>query len=164
MAQKKKLKVRGYKEVACLRCQKNTVKIDANSRSGICWECVNKMIDPPKMSKPKSNKPRGWAFMKEYVDADGNVFHKGIEMPKLKGKRKPTVIEKKTNAKPKYTRKDKMRMQQKASAKMFDLKKEIAILKKQTRTKRKIQKTESLLKRYERVVQGKFTNLNGLDL
>ena len=26
-----------------------------------------------------------WHFMNEYVDKDGNVFHKGKEQPELKG-------------------------------------------------------------------------------
>ena len=33
---------------------------------------------------------RGWQFMKEFVDVQGNVFHKGKEQPKLKGTLKPT--------------------------------------------------------------------------
>jgi hypothetical protein len=30
--------------------------------------------------------------MEEYVDSDGNVFHKGVEQPELKGTKEPTVI------------------------------------------------------------------------
>jgi len=30
--------------------------------------------------------------MNEYVDKDGNVFHKGKEQPKLKGTLKPTKV------------------------------------------------------------------------
>ena len=30
--------------------------------------------------------------MKEFVDKDGNVFHKGKEQPKLKGTLKPTKV------------------------------------------------------------------------
>ena len=30
--------------------------------------------------------------MKEFVDKDGNVFHRGKEQPKLKGTLKPTVV------------------------------------------------------------------------
>ena len=33
---------------------------------------------------------RGWQFMKEFVDAQGNVFYKGVEQPKLKGTLDPT--------------------------------------------------------------------------
>ena len=45
--------------------------------------------------KPKrktSGRPSGWHFMNEYVDANGNVFHKGKEQPDLKGTLPPTKI------------------------------------------------------------------------
>ena len=32
-----------------------------------------------------TGRPAGWHFMNEFVDKDGNVFHKGVEQPKLKG-------------------------------------------------------------------------------
>jgi hypothetical protein len=32
--------------------------------------------------------------MSEFVDKDGNVFHKGVEQPKLKGTLKPTKVTK----------------------------------------------------------------------
>jgi len=37
-------------------------------------------------------RPRGWKWMKEFVDAKGNVYHKGVEQPKLKGTRPVTDI------------------------------------------------------------------------
>lgn len=37
-------------------------------------------------------KPRGWALRKEYVDLQGNVFHKGVEQPNLKGTLRPSNI------------------------------------------------------------------------
>tara|TARA_A100001011_G_scaffold81695_2_gene85046 strand:- start:2604 stop:3083 length:480 start_codon:yes stop_codon:yes gene_type:complete len=39
-----------------------------------------------------SVRPRGWKWMKEFVDASGNVYHKGVEQPKLKGKRPVTDV------------------------------------------------------------------------
>ena len=36
-------------------------------------------------SKPRTGRPSGWHFMKEFVDKDGKVFHKGVEQPKLFG-------------------------------------------------------------------------------
>jgi len=30
-------------------------------------------------------RPRGWSLKKVFVDNDGNVFHKGVEQPELKG-------------------------------------------------------------------------------
>jgi len=49
----------------------------------------------PETSKPAytpTGRPAGWHFMNEFVDKDGNVFHKGVEQPKLKGTLKPTKI------------------------------------------------------------------------
>ena len=43
-------------------------------------------------SKPRTGRPSGWHFMKEFVDKDGNVFHKGKEQPKLFGTLKPTKV------------------------------------------------------------------------
>ena len=52
------------------------------------------MVGMPK-DKPQrvsTGRPAGWHFMNEFVDKDGNVFHKGVEQPKLKGTLKPTKI------------------------------------------------------------------------
>ena len=49
----------------------------------------------PETSTPKrqpTGRPAGWHFMNEFVDKDGNVFHKGVEQPKLKGTLKPTEV------------------------------------------------------------------------
>ena len=42
------------------------------------------MPDEPKQ-KISTGRPAGWHFMNEFVDKDGNVFHKGKEQPKLFG-------------------------------------------------------------------------------
>ena len=52
-----------------------------------------------KVTKIKSGRPAGWHFMNEFVDKDGNVFHKGVEQPDLKGTLKPTKIKPKKKAK-----------------------------------------------------------------
>ena len=39
-----------------------------------------------------TGRPPGWHFMKEFVDSGGNVFHKGKEVPKMKGTLSPTKI------------------------------------------------------------------------
>ena len=49
------------------------------------------MPDEPKQ-KVSTGRPAGWHFMNEFVDKDGNVFHKGKEQPKLFGTLKPTKI------------------------------------------------------------------------
>jgi len=39
-----------------------------------------------------TGRPRGWRWRKVFVDADGTVFHKGVEQPKLKGTLPPTDV------------------------------------------------------------------------
>ncbi len=54
---------------------------------------VDKMF--PEQDKPKrvkTGRPSGWHFMNEFVDKDGNVFHKGVEQPDLKGTLEPTIV------------------------------------------------------------------------
>lgn len=47
-----------------------------------------------KPSYKPTGRPSGWHFMNEFVDKDGNVFHKGVEQPKLKGTLPPTKVKK----------------------------------------------------------------------
>ncbi len=49
------------------------------------------MPDEPKQ-RVSTGRPAGWHFMNEFVDKDGNVFHKGKEQPKLFGTLKPTKV------------------------------------------------------------------------
>ena len=67
----------------------------------VCPKCSIKLIDPPviKPSVKKSDKPRGWHFMSEYVYKDGTVYHRGVEQPKLKDTLPPTVIKEKPKQK-----------------------------------------------------------------
>ena len=61
---------------------------------------IHKMF--PEQNKPKrvkTGRPSGWHFMNEFVDKDGNVFHKGKEQPDLKGTLPPTKIKPKKKAK-----------------------------------------------------------------
>ena len=51
--------------------------------------------DMEKTTKPAykpTGRPAGWHWMAEFVDKDGNVFHKGKEQPKLKGTLPPTKV------------------------------------------------------------------------
>ena len=52
------------------------------------------MVGMPKEKPQKvsTGRPAGWHFMNEFVDKDGNVFHKGVEQPKLKGTLAPTKV------------------------------------------------------------------------
>jgi hypothetical protein len=59
-----------------------------------------------KKSYQPTGRPPGWHFMSEFVDKDGNVFHKGKEMKKLKGTLKPTKITSKPKKKTRRRTKD----------------------------------------------------------
>ena len=48
--------------------------------------------DEPKSAYKPTGRPAGWHWMAEFVDSDGNVFHKGKEQPKLKGTLPPTKV------------------------------------------------------------------------
>ena len=52
------------------------------------------MVGMPKErpQRVSTGRPAGWHFMNEFVDKDGNVFHKGKEQPKLKGTLPPTKV------------------------------------------------------------------------
>ena len=60
----------------------------------LCSDCheIKEVIDAKNL--PKSDRPAGWRFMKEFVDADGTVYHQGEEQPDLKGTLPPTNVEK----------------------------------------------------------------------
>ena len=53
---------------------------------------VDKMFPTENKVQRKTGRPAGWHFMAEFVDKDGNVFHKGVEQPTLKGTLKPTKV------------------------------------------------------------------------
>ena len=62
-----------------------------------CSKCVSMVmrnqypVEPPKQYVP-TGRPAGWHWMAEFVDKDGNVFHRGKEQPKLKGTLPPTKV------------------------------------------------------------------------
>ena len=53
---------------------------------------VDKMFPSNIKKMVKSGRPAGWHFMAEFVDKDGNVYHKGKEQPELYGTLQPTVV------------------------------------------------------------------------
>ena len=73
------------------RCNEYTLVGD-DVNAVLCWRCVCKTVAPPDIrgGYKSTGRLRGWQFMKEFVDKDGNVFHKGKEQPKLKGTLEPT--------------------------------------------------------------------------
>ena len=90
----------GQKHMQCKSCY-DYRPVDNTIVSFTCSKCtqlkslknmpLEEMI--PSLKKKKSTgRPPGWHFMNEYVDKDGNVFHKGKEQPELKGTLKPTKV------------------------------------------------------------------------
>jgi hypothetical protein len=83
----------------CKHCQNEYVQIDEGAVAVTCSSCVQKRclalkpIDEFFAKKhKKTGRPAGWHWMAEFVDKDGNVFHKGKEQPELKGTLKPTKV------------------------------------------------------------------------
>ena len=95
----KKMEYHSYLEdgklyMACKNNCGNYEVVGDETISTTCWSCVMKAVGFPE--EPKSyvptGRPMGWHFMKEFVDKDGNVFHRGKEVPKLKGTLKSTKV------------------------------------------------------------------------
>ena len=85
----------------CRKCGRWVENVGDDTTSAICSYCVIGMVGMPK-EKPSyipTGRPAGWHFMKEFVDKDGNVFHKGKEQPKLKGTLPPTKVKPKKKTK-----------------------------------------------------------------
>ena len=97
MARKKKIEYHSYYEghlryMACKVCGRYQ-NVGEEAIGVKCSRCVNFSVplEETKSYKP-TGRPAGWHWMSEFVDKDGNVFHKGKEQPKLKGTLKPTVV------------------------------------------------------------------------
>ena len=101
MARKKKIEYHSYmegnvKHMSCQICGRYEAVGDETTAVK-CGRCVSLIMmnkyphEEPKSYKP-TGRPAGWHWMNEFVDKDGNVFHRGKEQPKLKGTLKPTVV------------------------------------------------------------------------
>ena len=90
----------GNRFMQCKVCQSEYVSVGENIVAVTCSRCVTRITTSqmtledfyPSMKIKKTGRPAGWHFMKEFVDKDGNVFHKGKEQPELKGTLKPTKV------------------------------------------------------------------------
>ena len=101
MKRKKKIEYHSYMEgnikyMSCQICGRYEAVGDETTAVK-CGRCVSMIMmnkyphEEPKSYKP-TGRPAGWHWMTEFVDKDGNVFHRGKEQPKLKGTLKPTVV------------------------------------------------------------------------
>ena len=83
------------------RCYEE-VLVDEHTKAVLCWKCTAMMLPPPE-EKKVSGYPRGWKFMSEFVDKDGNVYHKGELQPELFGTLPPSEIKESTKERKKKT-------------------------------------------------------------
>ena len=89
----------GVRWMICKVCQSEYVEVDEGTAAITCSQCVlKKTLALKPMDEffakrhKKTGRPAGWHFMNEFVDKDGNVFHKGKEQPDLKGTLEPTIV------------------------------------------------------------------------
>lgn len=131
------------------QCSHYTI-VDEKASSVLCWRCTY-LLDPfensVKIQAPKSDKPRGWAFMKVYVHKDGTVYHKGVEQPKLKGTLPVTVIKPKTPKK-RLSKKEKQQLKSQLLKEFNAFKKQL--VKTKAVTKRK--SIQSKMRKLERKI------------
>ena len=77
----------------CSRCGRWVDNVSEEAKSVVCSYCVLRAIPiEEKKGYTPTGRPAGWHWMNEFVDKDGNVFHKGKEQPKLKGTLPPTKV------------------------------------------------------------------------
>ena len=81
------------RSLECSRCGRWVDNVSEEAKSVVCSYCVLRAIPiEEKKGYTPTGRPAGWHWMAEYVDKDGNVFHKGKEHPKLKGTLPPTKV------------------------------------------------------------------------
>ena len=84
----------------CSRCGRWVENVGEEAKSVVCSYCVLRAIPiEEKKGYTPTGRPAGWHWMNEFVDKDGNVFHKGKEQPKLKGTLPPTKVKPKKKIK-----------------------------------------------------------------
>ena len=142
----------GIRFMEC-RCCGTMSKVSPDATATTCWKCVNENFEKdfpftPKTGYVSSGKPRGWAFMKEFVDKDGNVYHRGKEQPQLKGTLKPTVIKNKP-AKKRLTKREKQKIAGDALVQIHMLKKQLA----KAKYKKDVRRINSQIKKLQKLIK-----------
>lgn len=138
-----------YRYMECKKCGAySTCGDDATAVT--CNICAMEGVEPPvlKQKNKGAKRPKGWHFMAEYVDADGNVYHKGVEQPDLYGTLETTVIV----PKKRVSKKDKQKYKYLAATKVSILKKELA----KTRWKKDKKVILKSIRYFTRIMNGKL--------
>ena len=81
--------------MTCHKCNRIVENVGEDAFKVTCSYCVFGMVgfpEEPKSTYKPTGRPAGWHWMAEFVDKDGNVFHRGKEQPKLKGTLSPTKV------------------------------------------------------------------------
>ena len=138
-----------YRYMSCRRCGQMQ-QVEMTTTATTCWSCVQEMVEPPKETKSRiiTGRPFGWHFMKQFVDKDGTVYHKGVEQPDLKGTLEPTKV-KKPKRIPKIK---KAQLKRDAISAINKLKKQLVKIK----FKKDKKVIEAQLKIERKIAQGKF--------
>ena len=78
----------------CKKCGRWVENVGETAVKVTCSLCTLLSVGIPeeKKSYTPTGRPPGWHFMAEFVDKDGNVFHKGKEAKQLKGTLPPTKV------------------------------------------------------------------------
>jgi len=140
-----------YKYMECKRCGQMSM-VTEDTTAVTCSDCVSEMVDPVETSAPKSDKPRGWTLMAEFVDKDGNVYHRGKEQPELKGTLSITVVDKKAKPTKRMTKREKQGLMTTAALNLHKLKKQLVNIR--WKKDKKIVLKE--IKLHTKVATGKF--------
>ena len=127
------------------RCT-NWEEVTSETAAVLCSSCTQKTLPEPEIGGGYVSKgrPRGWQFMKEFVDPQGNVFHKGKEQPELKGTLQPTKIDR--TPKKKLSKQEKQDLKDQILQQMAMVRGQL----KNARWKKDIKSGNSQLKKLER--------------
>jgi len=83
------------RSLECKKCGRWVDNVGETTKTVTCSYCTMMLVglpEEPRSAYKPTGRPAGWHFMNEFVDKDGNVFHKGKEQPKLKGTLPPTKV------------------------------------------------------------------------
>jgi len=137
-----------YKYMECKSCGQMSPASET-SHAITCNDCVTELLPEMELTRRvKSDKPRGWQWMAEYVHVDGTVYHKGLEQPDLKDTLEPTPVTEKL----KLTKIQKAQLIAAAGFKVQTLKKQLQ----SSTSKRNSKKLKAELNRQMKIMQGRF--------
>lgn len=139
-----------YRWMECKRCGQMS-KCSEDTTATTCSDCVAELVDPVEIGYKKSDKPRGWTLKGVFVDKEGNVYHKGVEQPELKGSLKATETEKRIPSK-RMTKNEKNELIGIAALNLHKLKRKLQTL----RWKKDKRPILSEIKLHSKVASAKF--------